>query len=391
MLPVLEIPSFVAGFVNGLGESYRTRTQMPRYVTGLMVSRNKTITGIRENFIGGRSSRSMNRFLIDPSWSDRNVNAKRVVELQRHNETRWSMRGVGIIDDSLVEKTGKLIPFSGTFYDHCEQRYVHAINLVTLQYADKKVNYPVDFSIYEKEENVKDEEAFATKIELAICLITEGIKTHKMPVRTFIFDSWYMSRKMTDAIESMGREWIGACKSNLLVKYRGEFMPLEEFAKQVPKGMWMQTQIEGGKYRVFTKTLFMKSLDKKVRIIISKDEEDHTIFLATNRRDFVVKIVVAYTLRWKIEQFYKDAKKHLGLEDCQVRDPGGVRKHFSMVFLSHTLLKLGVVEGVLAKACATIGKSIKSLLFQIFEKLVYEILEKKDKVSDMLKVLYPLK
>ncbi|MFH0836860.1 MAG: hypothetical protein V1870_01905, partial [Candidatus Aenigmatarchaeota archaeon] len=62
-----------------------------------------------------------------------------------------------------------------------------------------------------------------------------------------------------------------------------------------------------------------------------------------------------------------------------------------LVFLSHTLLKLGVVEGVLAKSCATVGKSIKSLLFQILEKLVYEILEKKEKVNDMLKLLYPFK
>jgi len=392
MLPVLEIPSFVAEFVNDLNASYRTKAQMPRYLTGLMVSRNKTITGIRENFAGGRSSRSMNRFLLDPSWNDREVNAKRVVELQRHNETRWSMKGVGIIDDSLIEKSGKLIPFSGTFYDHCEQRYVHAINLVTLQYADKKVNYPIDFSIYKKEENVTDEEAFATKIELAIRLVTDGVKLHKMPVKTFIFDSWYMSRPMADAVENIGREWIGSCKSSLLVRIDGnKFASLEEYANMIPEKHFMETKIDGKKYRVYTKTVFMKSLDRKVRIIISRDEEDRTIFLATNRRDFMVKIVAAYMLRWKIEQFYKDAKGHLGLEGCQVRDPEGVHKHFSMVFLAHTLLKLGVVEGVLAKACATVGKSIKSLLFQIFEKLVYEVLEKKDKVSDMLKVLYPLK
>lgn len=71
--------------------------------------------------------------------------------------------------------------------------------------------------------------------------------------------------------------------------------------------------------------------------------------------------------------------------------PRGMKNHFSMIFLSHTLLKLGVVGGILAKACATVGKSIKSLLFSILEKLVYEALEKKDKVIDMLKLLYPFK
>lgn len=321
MIPVLEIPSFVTDFVNGIGGlTYRTMTQMPRYVTGLMVSRNKTITGIRENFAGGRSSRSINRFLLDSSWNNKKVNEERVAELQRQNETRWSMKGVGIIDDSLVEKTGKLIPFSGTFYGHCEKRYVHAINMVSMQYADRKVNYPVDFRIYEKEQNVTDEEAFATKIELAIQLITDAVKVHRMPVKTFIFDSWYMSRKMTDGIEALCREWIGACKSNLLVKYKGNFMPLETYANQVPENLFMETEIKGKKYHVFTKTLFMKSLDKNIRIIISRDEKGDMVYLATNRRDFVVKVVAAYMLRWKIEQFYKDAKEHLGLDGCQVRD-----------------------------------------------------------------------
>lgn len=392
MLPVLEIPSFVTRFVDSLGESYRTKTQMPRYLTGLMVSRNKTITGIRENFVDGTGSRSMNRFLLDPSWNDKEINAKRVAELQRHNETRWRSMSIGIIDDTLVEKTGKLIPFSGTFYDHCTKTYVHAINKVSLHYADKKTNYPIDFCIYEKEKDVTDEEAFKTKIELALELVTEAVKTHEMPSRTFTFDSWYMSKDMADGIEKLGRDWIGACKSSLLVRIDGnKFVSLEEYAKTIPKKDFMETKIEGERYFVYTKTLYMKSLERKVRIIISRDEKDRTIFLATNRRDFMVKIVVAYMLRWKIEQFYKDAKEHLGLEECQVRDPGGVRKHFTMVFLSHTLLKLGVVEGVLAKACATVGKSIKSLLFQIFEKLVFEVLDKRDKVSDMLKILCPLK
>jgi len=363
---------------------------MSRYATGLIVSHNKTITGMSDNFTDGLSSKSMNRFLVSKNWDEKDVNKKRVEELQKRNETRWSMKGVGIIDDSLLEKTGKLIPFSGKFYDHCENRFMHGINLVTLHYADKKVNYPVDLGIYEKKES-SSEDSFKTKIELAKQLIEQGIKMHKMPVKTFIFDAWYMSRSLTDSIESVGRDWIASCKSNLLVKHCGEFVSLETFAGRMKKKNFMQTEINGKKYWIFTKTLFMKCLDKKVRIIISRDEEGRVVYLATNKGGNSTDIVAAYTLRWKIETFYKDAKEHLGLEDCQVRDPSGTRKHFSMVFLSHTLLKLGVVEGTLSKACSTVGKSIKSLLFSLLEKLVYETISKGEKINEVLKVLNPFK
>ncbi len=390
MIPILEIPDFVKSFIGSMDLSYHEKKHMSRYATGLIVSHNKTITGMTENFTDDLSSKSMNRFLVDGNWNESEVNKKRVEELQKHNETRWSMKGVGIIDDSLLEKTGKLIPFSGKFYDHCKNRFVHAINIVTLHYTDKKVNYPIDLRIYEKKES-SEEDSFRTKIEIAKELVEEGIKLHKMPVKTFIFDAWYMSRSLTDSIESAGRDWIASCKSNLLVKHGEGFVSLETFAGRMKEKNFMQTEINGKRYWVFTKTVFMKCLDKKVRLIISRDEKGGVVYLATSRRDFVVKIVAAYMLRWKIEAFYKDAKEHLGLEGCQVRDPSGMRKHFSMVFLSHTLLKLGVVKGTLSKVCSTIGKSIKSLLFSMLERLVYETINKGEQINEVLKVLNPLK
>jgi SRSO17 transposase len=391
MIPIFEIPSFITEFIHNTENlSYHTKKHMSRYATGLIVSGNKTITAMNENFTDRLSSRSMNRFLVDQDWNDSEINRKRIQELQEHNETRWSVKGVGIIDDSIIEKTGKSIPFSGKLYDHSENRYVHGISIVTMHYADRKTNYPIAHSVYRKKDTVKERE-FVTKIELAKRLVKEGVKVHKMPVRTFVFDSWYMSKGFTEFIEDLGKDWISRCKSNLLVKHCGKFVSLETFAGRIKEKNFMQTEIEGKKYWVFTRNLFMKSLDKKVRIIISRDEEGNVIYLATNRRDFVVKILKTYALRWKIDAFYKDAKEHLGLGRCQVRDPKGMLRHFSMVFLSHTLLKLGVVEGKLSKLCSTVGKSIKSFLFGMLEKLVYEVFSKGEKVVEVLKVLNQFK
>lgn len=366
MIPIIDIPKGIQSFLKPFEISFHQKRHMQRYVSGLISSENKTITGITSQIMDDSSSKALNRFLTEYKWDDKEVNKQRLEELQKHNETRWSKHGVGIIDDTLIEKTGKNIAFSGKFYDHSENRFIHGINLLTLNYADNKVNYPVDFEIYEKESQT-DEEKFKTKIELAMKLI----KNSKMPVNTFVFDSWYTCEEVKNFIEKEGKFWIGACKSTLLVRtVSDKFVSLTEY-EELNKDKFVEYEINGKKYSVFTKTVYMKSLEK-VRIIISRDSEG-VIYLATNRKDHFRHVLSDYMLRWKVEAFYKDSKQHLGLGDCQIRKPQGIVNHFTMVFLSHSILRLGVSEN---KLLATIGKNQKRVITEILERFVYWILEK---------------
>lgn len=367
MIPVIDIPSVIRSFIAPFNVSYHQKKHMERYVSGLIVSENKTITGITAQMMDELSSKALNRFLTEYDWDNNEVNRQRLRELQKHNETRWSKHGVGVIDDTLIEKTGKKIPFSGKFYDHVENRYMHAISLPTLHYADRKVHYPVEFRVYQKKGT--EEEEFVTKIELAI----EMIKAAQMPVLTYVFDSWYTSQKTKDFIESIGKFWIGSCKSSLLVRVESDrFVSLADY-EQMNGDKFIDTEVRGKKYKTFSRNVFMKSLGR-VRLIISRDAED-VLYLVTNRKDSKKKILSSYALRGKVDAFYKDAKQHLGLGDCEVRNPEGMKKHFTMVFLSNSILRLGVAEN---KLLATIGKSRKNVIIEILERFVYWVLEKGD-------------
>lgn len=367
MIPFIDIPSVITNFIKPFNLSYHQKKHMERYTSGIIASENKTITGITSQFMDETSSKALNRFLTEYEWNNSEVNKQRLQELQKYNETRWSKKGVGIIDDTLVKKTGKKIPFSGKFYDHVEKKFVHAISLITLHYADHKVNYPTDFRIYEKEKDTEESEEFSTKLELAMKMI----QTSEMPVMTFVFDSWYTCQEMKDFIEALGKRWIGSCKSSLLVRVGGnEFVSLKEYEKRNSE-KFVDTEINGKRFRTFVSSAFMKRLGK-VRLIISRDEEG-VVYLATNRKDNRKKVLSDYMLRGKIDAFYKDAKHHLGLEDCEVRNPVGVQRHFTMVFLSHSILRLGVAE---SKILATIGKSRKNIILELLERFVFWILEK---------------
>jgi hypothetical protein len=322
-------------------------------------------------FMDGLSNKSMNRFMTEYQWDGAEFNTERLNELQKHNETRWGAQGVGIIDDTILEKTGEKIPFAGWFYDHAKERCVFGQNIISLHYADHKTNYAVDFRLYEKKE---DSDEFKTKIELARELIDYGLGIG-MPALTWIFDSWYMCNELTRFIESKKRFWIGSCKSDLLVRVKGEFTSIREYADSLAEDDFHEFEIDGKKLLVKTKKLFFKSLEREVRLIICRDGED-VLYLATNRYDYAPKVISAYLKRGKIDAFYRDAKQNLGFDRCQLRNIEGIKRHWHLVFFAHSLLKLGASESMLGDAIlrSTIGMGVRRTCMELVENLLHAAL-----------------
>lgn len=133
----LDAPMWLKEYVSRLSLSYHQQKLLARYVTGLIASSNKTISGIISMFIK-QSRISMNRLMTEYPWDTSKVNMERLEELQKHNETRWSKYGILIIDDTIMEKDGKDIPYVGKFYDHSQNRFVNGHCIVSMHYADNK-------------------------------------------------------------------------------------------------------------------------------------------------------------------------------------------------------------------------------------------------------------
>ena len=381
MIPVISPLSWVTDFTGKLSLSYHQSKHMARYVTGLITSRSKTIASMNSLFTDNLSSKSMNRFLTEYDWDSAKANEKRIQELQKHNETRWSKNGIAIFDDTLIHKTGKLIPHVYKFYDHSEKRFVNAQCIVTLHYADRKTNYPLDLRHYVR----KGEPGFKTKIELAKVLSEESIN-NGMPASTFVFDSWYLCDDMVKFMESHGRFYIAACKSSLLVRWEGSrYIKLGEYVKKISN--FKEFEVNGRKLLVFTKKVHFKSIGD-TRLIISKRGKD-IICLATNRKDHVRHIISDYMMRWKIEDFYKDAKQHLGLDKCQVRDMDAIKRHWHLVLLAHSILKLCVSESVFGRSVlhSSIGQKVKRSCLELLEKFAVRVLESKKSIEEVMCML----
>jgi hypothetical protein len=234
-----------------------------------MASSNKTISGIGSMFVG-QCTRSMNRLLTEYQWDHDTVNTERLQHLQHYNETRWCSEGILILDDTLIEKTGKQIPCAGRFFDHCKKRFVYGHCLLNMHYADSKTSYAIDYRLYLK----RGTDGFQTKISLASDLLS---RYRDIPAMTVVWDAWYTSRQMVECVEGIGKYWIGACKSNLLVKYGRGYVSVREWAESIARDKFRMVEANGRKLRVYSKWLYIKSLGCIRRLIVSKEGKD-TLF-----------------------------------------------------------------------------------------------------------------
>ena len=96
-------------------------------VLGLIVSENVTVKGINRIFIQAKHPSSLNRFLTAGIWKQQDVTRIDILQTQGAlGEKGW----LGI-DDTLTHKTGKKKEGVGISWDHGENRYVLAHNIVT--------------------------------------------------------------------------------------------------------------------------------------------------------------------------------------------------------------------------------------------------------------------
>ena len=194
-----------------------------------MLCENKTIEGIQSKFINSSSVNSLDHFMIRSQWSETELNDKRVLHLQRNKETKSKPAGVISIDDAEIH------------FDHATGKYVLGHNLVSIQYKDRNMSYPIDYRQYYRKPTKKQLtkqykkldkqidlfnpkqylieklkllldyqrrlQRFKSKIELSIELIH---KTESLGIKakTYAFDSWFLCKEIIFFLRASSSKFI---------------------------------------------------------------------------------------------------------------------------------------------------------------------------------------
>jgi SRSO17 transposase len=301
----------------------------------------RTLTGLAGQPGVERHESSVKRFMTHSRWDDRQVQA----ELQQAVFEAMACQPAEapvllIIDDTSTVKYGPHMEGIGRHYCNGQIRWGHC--KVTLYVICGEVKVPWDFRIYvPKEPALAQGLSFASKPALAQEMLAAF---PELPGRKVcvLFDSGYCSKALLKYV-CLERKWdvVARMECHRTVHHRGSRLPAKQLAAERSASWWQPMGVddfEGGGLKV--------GLWHGIRgqlVMTRRDGEglEAVHFLVTNRRDLSAsQVAKLYGQRWYIETYHRDAKQLLGLAHYQMRPLRGLRRHWTLVDLAYTALRL---------------------------------------------------
>ena len=234
-----------------------------------------------------------------------------------------------VFDDTTLDKAqAKKIALAKEQYSGNAHGVINGIGVVTCVYVNPELDlfWLIDFRIYDKQGDGK------TKLDHVQDMLSVLVHFRDIAFSTVLMDSWYATKSAMLHIESLEKKYYCPLKSNRLVDDSNGTKPYQ----RINSLEWSDTEQQSGKRVKLNK--FPKNHKVKVfRVASSRRTE----YVATNdlRQSDVSVTQEVCALRWKIEEFHREAKRLTGLEKCQCRLARIVRNHITCAFLVWVYLK----------------------------------------------------
>jgi hypothetical protein len=269
-----------------------------------------------------------------------------------------------ILDDSILEKTGRTIEAVGMVYDHCLHGWKLGMKLLTLGLWDGKSFFPVDFSIHNEpgkngkrglrkkeldKQFVKDraentpgyrrvQEIATNKISMAITLISNAMKMG-VTAKYVLADSWFICESFLTGIKDLSKDMhvIGLMKTNRNITIDNKTYKISSVPelKRREKKYSKKYKAHYIMYDAVYKDITIKGYWVKM-----KGNTSWKLLVSTDQSLKFNTAMQHYQIRWSIEVYFKDCKQNLGLNNCQSVDMDSYFAHISLTMMNYMVLSI---------------------------------------------------
>ncbi len=188
------------------------------------------------------------------------------------------------------------------------QKVIKGIGIVTCVYVNPELArfLVIDYRLYDPDRDCR------SKLEHLLEMWRTIIHVEKLPFRTVLIDSWYAAMKIIKEIEKAQKIYYCPLKANRQVSED----PAQPY-QRVDALAWSAEETAAGK------TIHMQKFPvghqvKLFRLAVSTHRTDYVVTNDLSQNDTQATKAES-ALRWKIEQFHREAKQVTGLEGCQCR------------------------------------------------------------------------
>jgi hypothetical protein len=370
------------------------RRNFRRYLTGLLLElKRKNIQSISERMVSG-NYQALHHFLAESPWDEGALNTRRIDILQASRQTKSTASGILALDDTANPKAnGSKTYATAPQYAGCLGKVATSQVVVTSHYADYVKHWPIELNPYVPARffpKGKKDAGFKPKTTLALELIDAALR-RRLSFKAVIFDEWYgKSAPFLAEIEKRNLVYVTPLKPNrkVYIKLPGDVgstlhhlrdvVTIPKETEFVPVQIPRKNGSSDTKY-VWAMRLKIKGIPGKRWVVIEKPTPQETDiakieFYLSNAPDWPPgEIVLAYHLRYFIDQFYGEGKDDLGFDQYQVRKDRRIRRHWYLVFTAYSFLLHHRLKGSITSWCTkklrTIGELLRLIRHRLFLKL----------------------
>ena len=423
MLPMVGVPETVRKNLRPYRDLFRRDEgfdYVSRYVTGLLVSPNKTLQGIYAQQVWPEkkpSRRAMHEAVFEADWNGEEL-------LPRHRtliapEHRKRGREVISLDWTLVHhERGPEIYGVTKSYDYVERRMARFQTTVTAVIANRQLIDGIEVQIQEpngcKEEeaylkatvqasyeqmeqartrllellhHLEHKLAYKKRTEIVVEMVARLEEEGKFPQADYAFDNGVLTGELTRLIESKGKHWVSEVESSRHILWKDEWRRIDEVAtelRQTHPESFRNVSVrcrngETKEFWAFTKSVRLKRYGRK-RIAMVHEQAD-----LTDKPRFLVadavhwesgRIIETWSFRWAAEVFHEFSKQGTGLDAAQVRNEEAVKRHLRLSCLAQSILQRTPTiastseQFAFAKGEQTFGQRCRAITREVFLSLL---------------------
>lgn len=403
MTPLVEFPELVKHYAPYFADIFSEEAfvEFERYISGLIVSENKTVEGINRLFVNeSRNQSSLNRLLTRSPYQVSEINQARLNLLADLKGTRMKPKGVLGIDDTLLTHFGHHFAGIACLYDHTSGTYEWAHNLVTLHYSDDETDYPVLFQLWRPAELEKIETGliaagikikaskqelkttapakwrqyllnlwrrhankpevaalYDSKLQMAKAFLVQWQKMRDKLDLPVTFDSWYTQPDFCHYLDqTLHMSYVGTLKDSAKIVLKTGEEDVKSFADRLKQEHLTAVKTGGSPifkpvtisykgtkehYFSYCATHRIQTFGKQ-RLVINFDQadlSDNPVFYISNRLRWQAQGITRIRRhRWPVEVYHEEGKAE-GLDQYQLRDLTAIERHVALVAVVYSLLR----------------------------------------------------
>jgi hypothetical protein len=256
------------------------------------------------------------------------------------------------IDPSYISKSGKQTPGLAYFWSGCAGRAKWGLEIAGLAAID--IENHTAFHL-EAVQTLANDSEDSTLVDWYASIITSRKESLRAISDIVVADAWFSKKKFVDRIISAEMSIISRLRddADLLYLFKGK----QSGNKGRPKkyaGKIIHNSIDkeyfclveqNEKATIYCAEVHSKSLKRTIKLVHviyknKKGKETYKLYFATDLSLGALEVLDYYRTRFQIEFLYRDAKQHVGLNDCQARSVNKLNFHFNASLTAINIAKI---------------------------------------------------